>query len=112
MAQTFAGQKIIVIGGTSGIGKAVAQSVLTAGGTAVLVGSRQSKLDDAVRELSQYGTVVGELANISDPQQRNALIERINANHSDATLLVNAAGVFLPKSFVDYEESDYDERPC
>ena len=108
MAQTFAGQEIIVIGGTSGIGKAVAQSVLTAGGTAVLVGSRQSKLDDAVKELSQYGTVVGELANIADPQQRNALIERINTNHSDATLLVNAAGVFLPKSFVDYEESDYD----
>ena len=48
MAQTFAGQKIIVVGGTSGIGKAVAQSILSAGGTAVLVGSRQPKLDDAV----------------------------------------------------------------
>ena len=108
MAQVFVGQKIIVVGGTSGIGKAVAQSVLIAGGTAVLVGSRQPKLDDAVNELSSYGNVVGELANISDTQQRNALIERINTNHSDATLLVNAAGVFLPKSFVDYEESDYD----
>ena len=108
MAQTFAGQKIIVVGGTSGIGKAVAQSVLSAGGTAVLIGSRQPKLDDAVKELSQYGTVLGELGNISNLQQRNFLIEQINTNHSDATLLVNAAGVFLPKSFVDYEESDYD----
>jgi len=108
MTQLFTGQKIIVIGGTSGMGKAVAQSVLRAGGSAVIVGSRQPKLNDAVEELSIEGTLVGELANISDAGQRNSLIERINTNHSDATLLVNAAGVFLPKPFIDYEESDYD----
>ncbi len=68
----------------------MAQSILQGGGTAVLIGSRQSKLNDAVDELSQYGTVVGELANISDVQQRNDLINRINYNHHDATLLVNA----------------------
>ena len=108
MTQTFAGQKIIVVGGTSGMGKAIAQSVLSAGGTAVLVGSRQPKLNDAVNELKEYGTVVGELANIADTQQRKDLIERINTNHSDANLLVNSAGVFLPKPFIDYDESDYD----
>ncbi|VEP11383.1 Sugar dehydrogenase [Hyella patelloides LEGE 07179] len=108
MTQAFTEQKIIVVGGTSGIGKAIAQAILLAGGTAVIIGSRQPKLSDAVNELSKFGSVVGELANISDIQQRNALINRINTNHSDATLLVNAAGVFLPKSFIDYEESDYD----
>ena len=92
--QIFTGQKIIVVGGTSGIGKAVAQLILQAGGTAVLIGSRQPKLNDAVNELSQYGTVVGELADISDVEPRNDLINRLNSNHDDATLLVNAAGVF------------------
>ena len=106
--QTFTGQKIIVVGGTSGIGKAVAQLVLRLGGTAILVGSREAKLNAAVDELSQYGQVFGELANISDSEQRGALIARINSQHGDATLLVNAAGVFLPQSFVDYTESDYD----
>ena len=108
MNHLFVGQKIILVGGTSGIGKAVAQLVLSAGVTAVIVGSHQSKLNDAVNELSSYGTVFGELANIADREQTNDLINRINTNHSDATLLVNAAGVFLPKSFIDYEESDYD----
>ena len=108
MTQTFTGQKIIVVGGTSGMGKAVAKAILIAGGTAVLIGSRQPKLTDAVNKLRNYGTVFGELANISDVEQRNALIDRLNTNHSDATLLVNAAGVFLPKPFVDYQESDYD----
>ena len=108
MTQAFAGQKIIVVGGTSGMGKAVAQLILEQGGAAVLIGSRQPKLEEAVTELSQYGTVVGELANISDPQMRNALIDSLNVNHSDATLLVNSAGVFLPKPFIEYEEKDYD----
>ncbi|NEP32326.1 MULTISPECIES: SDR family oxidoreductase [unclassified Moorena] len=108
MTQAFAGQKIIVVGGTSGMGKAVAQLILQQGGAAVLIGSRQPKLEEAVTELSHYGTVVGELANISDPEMRNALIDRLNVNHSDATLLVNAAGVFLPKPFIEYEEKDYD----
>lgn len=108
MTQTFAGQKIIVVGGTSGMGKAVAQLILEQGGTAVLIGSRQSKLNDAVQELSKYGTVWGELADISQVEPRNALIDRLNTHHADANLLVNAAGVFLPKPFIDYEESDYD----
>ncbi|MEM8675065.1 MAG: SDR family oxidoreductase [Cyanobacteria bacterium P01_G01_bin.67] len=108
MNQTFVGQKIIIVGGTSGIGKEIARSLLSAGVTAVLIGSREAKLKDAVNELSQYGTVFGELANISDVQQRNVVIDRLNTNHADATLLVNAAGVFLPKPFIEYAESDYD----
>ncbi|MEM8611603.1 MAG: SDR family oxidoreductase, partial [Cyanobacteria bacterium P01_H01_bin.105] len=41
-----------------------------------------------------------------DEYQR--LIEQLNQSHADATLLVNAAGVFLPKPFLDYEAADYD----
>lgn len=88
--------------------QAVTRSILNSGGTAVIVGSRQPKLDDAVNELRNDGNVVGELANIADVEQRNVLIDRLNTNYSDVTLLVNAAGVFLPKPFIDYEESDYD----
>lgn len=104
----FTGQKIIVVGGTSGIGKAVAQLVISNGGSAVVIGSRQSKLQNAIEELSQYGSVVGELANIADFKLRNVLVNHLNTNHSNSTLLVNAAGVFIPKSFLDHEENDYD----
>ncbi|NJK41905.1 MAG: SDR family oxidoreductase [Acaryochloridaceae cyanobacterium SU_2_1] len=58
--------------------------------------------------LRAYGSVSGEQANIADPQERQALIERLNQNHGDATLLVNAAGIFLPKSFLEHTEADYD----
>lgn len=108
MSHSFAGKKLIVIGGTSGMGKAVAKKVLENGGSAVLVGRRQEKLQAAVDELKTYGSAMGEQADISNPDEYQRLIEQLNQSHADATLLVNAAGVFLPKPFLDYEAADYD----
>jgi NAD(P)-dependent dehydrogenase (short-subunit alcohol dehydrogenase family) len=108
MSQDFFGQKLIVVGGTSGIGQASARQVLAGGGSVVLVGQRVEKLQAAVHELQAYGNVVGESANISDSQARKDLIDRLNHTHGDANLLVNAAGVFLPKSFLEHTEADYD----
>lgn len=108
MSQDFAGQKLIVIGGTSGMGKAVARIVLERGGSTVLIGRREEKLQAAVDELKVYGTVVGERANIANREERQALMGRLNQAHADATLLVNSAGIFLPKPFLEYEEADYD----
>lgn len=108
MSQSFSGQKLIVVGGTSGIGKAVARIVLENGGSAVLIGRRPEKLHAAVEELKIYGPVTGEQADIANPEERQALILRLNQSHADATLLVNAAGVFLPKPFLEYAEADYD----
>ncbi len=108
MGQNFGGQTLIVVGGTSGIGKAVAQQALQQGGTAVLVGRRGDRLQAAIDELSPFGNVFGEQADIVDASERAHLIAQIQAKYSAATLLVNAAGVFLPKSFLDHTEADYD----
>ena len=40
MSMDFEGRKLIVVGGTSGIGEASAKSVLERGGAAVLIGKR------------------------------------------------------------------------
>lgn len=108
MDQDFAGQRLIVIGGSSGIGKAVAQTVLERGGAVVLVGKRGDRLRATLRELTPLGTVFGEQADITNPAERVNVMAKIQANHADATLLVNAAGVFLPKAFLDHTEADYD----
>lgn len=36
------------------------------------------------------------------------VVDIINAEHKDISLLVNAAGVFFPKPFTEHEMSDYD----
>ncbi len=108
MELDFAGKKLIVIGGTSGIGKAVASLVLGNGGSALLVGRREAKTREVIRELRSRGEVSGWTVDITSGAGRAALIDHLNAEHTDATLLVNAAGVFAPKPFLEHTEPDYD----
>ena len=108
MELNFAGKKLIVIGGTSGIGKAVASLVLSNGGSALLVGRREAKTREAVQELGSCGEVSGWSVDITSSAGRATLIDHLYAKHADATLVVNAAGVFAPKPFLDHTEPDYD----
>jgi NAD(P)-dependent dehydrogenase (short-subunit alcohol dehydrogenase family) len=108
MGREFEAQKLIVIGGTSGRGKAVAKIVLQNGGTAVIIGRREDKTSAATTELTPCGPVFGETSDITKDIDRAALVERIDAQHGDATMLLNAAGVFVPKPFLEHTEADYD----
>ena len=109
MELDFAGKKLIVIGGTSGIGKAVASVVLNNGGRVLLVGRREDKTHAATTELGLRGEVSGWTADITNGAGRAFLIQHLNAKHADATMLVNAAGIFSPKSFLEHSEADYDK---
>jgi len=104
----FQGQKAILIGGSSGMAKAAARSILAGGGSVVIVGRDLGKLGEAERELSTIGSVTTQQADITDAGSLSALAARLNSEHADARYLVNAAGVFAPKSFLDHTEADYD----
>ncbi|MGH3176844.1 MAG: SDR family oxidoreductase [Streptosporangiaceae bacterium] len=72
---------IVVIGGSSGIGLAVARRSLDDGATVVIAGRSQRRLDAARAELTQTGSPVGRLsahpADIGDPAQVARLFERV-----------------------------------
>ncbi|MFI5797963.1 SDR family NAD(P)-dependent oxidoreductase [Streptomyces sp. NPDC051677] len=104
----FSGQKVVVIGGTSGMGYAVARHVLDAGGTAVVTGRTQAAADEAAAALSVHGKTVGLAADLADPAAVDRLCITLTEDHADATLLVNAAGVFAPKTFLEHTPEDYD----
>ena len=70
--------------------------------------ARPKSSEAVVEELQAYGPVFGEQADITNREERRDLSDRLTAKHSDATLLVNAAGVFLPKPFLEHTEADYD----
>ena len=52
---SFAQKRLLVLGGTSGIGLAVARQIVQAGGSAVLVGRRADKAAAAAAELARFG---------------------------------------------------------
>ena len=104
----FAGKKLLVVGGTSGMGFETAKKVLQNGGSVVLVGNRQEKAEQARRTLSGYGQVDIIVADLMTDAGMQQVTETINAKHKDISLLVNAAGVFFPKPFTEHEATDYD----
>lgn len=108
MNASFAGKKLLVVGGTSGMGFETATRILQQGGSVVLVGNRQDKAEQARQALSALGPVSVIVANLMTDVGMKQVMNTINAEHKDISLLVNAAGVFFPKAFIEHDESDYD----
>ena len=55
MSGYFEGRKLIVVGGSSGMGLQTARDVVGQGATAVIVGRQQAKVDETVAELGKKG---------------------------------------------------------
>jgi len=104
----FAGQKLVVVGGSSGMGRQTAADVVAAGGSAVIIGQDPGKVDDTIQTLAKEGTAWGITADITDRAQADRVCQQLADQHADATLLVNAAGIFIPKPFLDYDGASYD----
>lgn len=98
----FEGHKLLVIGGTSGIGLETALMVAEQGGAVVIVGNRPEKAEVARKQLA---AVVGEdkafalTANLSNFESVQSLMARLALEHKDIDLLVNSAGIFTRKPF-------------
>jgi len=104
----FAGQKLVVVGGSSGMGRQTAEDVVAAGGSAVIIGDDHGKVDDTVTALAKDGEAYGITADLADRAQVERVREQLAGEHADATLLVNAAGLFIPRPFLDYDVVSYD----
>ena len=108
MTVNFEGQKLVVVGGSSGMGRDTAADVVAAGGSAVIIGQDQDRVDDTVKELAKDGNAYGITAELTDRDQVERVRQQLADEHADATLLVNAAGFFIPKPFLDYDGAFYD----
>jgi NAD(P)-dependent dehydrogenase (short-subunit alcohol dehydrogenase family) len=104
----FAGHKLIVVGGSSGMGRQTALDVAAAGGSVVVIGLDDARVNDTAAELSRNGKAYGIAANLSDRMEVERVRQQLADEHADATLLVNAAGLFIPKPFLDLDGTDYD----
>lgn len=99
----------MVVGGTSGMGLQTAQMVLAEGGSVVIVGNRPEKTEEARKELASFGEVWALTADLSSDDALAALLVTIDEQHADIDLLVNAAGVFFPRPFLEHQDADYDQ---
>jgi len=106
MNKDFSGKSALVIGGSSGIGRAVAQQLADRGAQVVVVGRNADKLGETrgVRSAS----ISSLRADVTEQSGLQTVIDAVNARDQPFDLLVNAAGVFAPKPYLDHSEADYD----
>jgi NAD(P)-dependent dehydrogenase (short-subunit alcohol dehydrogenase family) len=105
---SFKGKKAIVIGGSSGIGKATAKQLLIAGATVYIVGRDQNNLESAAIELRSYGNVLPVSTDITSTHQVQDFLLKMNKEFGHISFLVNASGIFSPKPFLISTVEDYD----
>lgn len=98
--EDFKNKVALVIGGTSGIGKATTNALLANGATVHIVGRNVDKIADAPN-------LIKHTANISNVEEVNALTAKIDALEN-LDFLVNASGIFGPKPFLDHTMEDYN----
>lgn len=100
-------QQALIIGGSSGIGLAVARSLQQAGDQVTIVGRDPGKL--AAAALGNQPSALDTLqANLFERAQLEELLKSVRERSQPFTKLVNAAGSFNPKPFLEHSWEDFD----
>jgi NAD(P)-dependent dehydrogenase (short-subunit alcohol dehydrogenase family) len=100
---------VLVTGASSGIGRAAAVAFAQRGDNVVLGGRDAPKLDAALREIDrpeQTSAVVGDIGDVGTAQR---LVAAAVDRFGGVDVLVNSAGAFAVKSFVDFSADDIDQ---
>jgi uncharacterized oxidoreductase len=86
----ISGKKILITGGASGIGLALAERFTKEGNTVIICGRRTSALQEAS---SAIPSLITNQCDVSVADKREKLFEWISSHHPDLNILVNNAGI-------------------
>jgi NAD(P)-dependent dehydrogenase (short-subunit alcohol dehydrogenase family) len=94
---------IIITGASQGIGAGLANSFLERGYNVVATSRRISRSEE-INASDRLARVDGDIA---DPETAEAVVKTALARFGSIEALVNNAGIFFTKPFVDYTIADY-----
>jgi NAD(P)-dependent dehydrogenase (short-subunit alcohol dehydrogenase family) len=90
--ESLKGKNAIVTGGTRGIGRAIAERLLTDGAAVAICGRTQSSVDRAVADMKKLGRVFGTVADVSQIKGARSLFAAVDREFGGLDILVNNAG--------------------
>lgn len=101
-------KKVLVTGGTKGIGKACVEQFLELGAQVMFTARTSSEVDDLENELKDQGyPVKGLVADASKLSDSEKVSNWISENWSGLDVLVNNAGINIRKKAHEYSEEEY-----
>jgi NAD(P)-dependent dehydrogenase (short-subunit alcohol dehydrogenase family) len=94
MQPFLSGKNAVVTGGTRGIGRAIAETLLRSGAAVAICGRTRESAERAAAELRQAtgGDAVGEPADVSKWDQVERFFENVQSRFGGLDILVNNAG--------------------
>jgi len=108
LATFFEDKLVVITGGSSGIGRALARALASEGARLVLIATNEARLSDAAKECAQLGaTVTTYTANVASFEQMQAAYEQTCRQHGTPDILINNAGVVMGGELVAVDLEDW-----
>lgn len=105
----FTNKTIIITGASSGIGKDIAAAFLEKGANIVINARNQQRLEDFANSHTEHQSRIRIVSgDIAAQSTGNELARVALEQFGSIDVLVNNAGVFIPKPFLDASEADLD----
>ena len=103
------GRSALIIGGSRGIGFGIAEAFAREGADLMLAATDENKLEKAREAITKYGTrVVSSAMDVSERDDCFAVAKQAIAEFGRLDIMVNAAGLYIPRAFVDYTLEEFD----
>lgn len=96
--------KILITGGATGIGFALAQRFIQNDNSVIICGRRESALQEASAKLP---SIITKSCNLAEADERVRLFKWIAKDHSDVNVLINNAGI---QQWMSVTDSNFFQR--
>lgn len=105
--ESLSGKLAAVTGGTRGIGRAIAESLLREGAGVAICGRTRDSVDAAVNEMKGLGRVIGCAADVSQVEDVRRFFGIIDAEFKGLDILVNNAGAAIFRKVGEMTTEDW-----
>lgn len=103
------GKVALITGASRGIGKAIATDMAMAGIKLALNSSTENSIEETRRELSRLGVeILACPGDLSDKRTPEIIINRVIEHFGGIDILINNAGIAIPKPVVDTSIDEWD----
>lgn len=106
---TKTSDNVLVVGGATGIGRAIAETLASAGHRVAIAGRRESKLQDAKDAYQGSGEILLHTCDVADRDSVQGLVDWFHQEIGTIGILVNAAGINIrDRSMAAMDPKDWD----